>query len=378
MVKSIGKNVLFGSVEGSTRPSRDLTLIGNQYFLGGFLRLSGLAQNQLVGERGVFGRLLYYREFTAFDLGSLTQRVYGGHLARRGERLQSRAIPMTWQSLRWSGSIYAGADTVVGPAYLGFGYAQGGRTSVYLIIGQTVLMCGFIGVIDAPGAVREIYDGLVAVQHRGQDAAGIITYDGSRFHLKKGEGLVRDIFSAANVARLKGDLGAGPRALPDRRLRGRGGRAAVHGQLPVRHRDGAQRQRRQLRRAQGGPRGHVAARPVLGLRRRGDPQRLRRRAGAAANGAFSLDAYHAAVREVYRTVRGAYSVVGFVAGHGLFAFRDPYGIKPIAFGRRKIDGGYAYAVASESVVLSTIDYEILPWGSPGEALFVDRRRPRDA
>src|SRR5262245_31143877 len=70
-------------------------------------------------------------------------------------------------------------------------------------------MCGFIGVIGAKRAVGEIYDGLVAVQHRGEDAAGIITYDGSRFHLKKGEGLVRDIFSAANVARLKGDVGLG-------------------------------------------------------------------------------------------------------------------------------------------------------------------------
>src|SRR6185436_13573855 len=70
-------------------------------------------------------------------------------------------------------------------------------------------MCGFIGVIGAEGAVREIYDGLIAIQHRGQDAAGIITYDGERFHLKKGEGLVRDIFTAAHVSRLKGDLALG-------------------------------------------------------------------------------------------------------------------------------------------------------------------------
>ena len=70
-------------------------------------------------------------------------------------------------------------------------------------------MCGFIGVIGSDSAVREIYDGLLAVQHRGQDAAGIITYDG-RFHIKKGEGLVRDIFSAANFRRLKGGLGVGP------------------------------------------------------------------------------------------------------------------------------------------------------------------------
>jgi amidophosphoribosyltransferase len=77
------------------------------------------------------------------------------------------------------------------------------------------------------------------------------------------------------------------------------------------------------------------------------------------------------VREVYRRVRGAYSVVGYVAGHGLFAFRDPYGIKPIAVGRRPCNGRQAYAVASESVVLSTIGYELLPADAPGEALFID-------
>lgn len=90
-----------------------------------------------------------------------------------------------------------------------------------------------------------------------------------------------------------------------------------------------------------------------------------------ASDGFSVDAYYEAVGEVYRQVRGAYSVVGFVAGHGLFAFRDPYGIKPIAMGRRRVNGRDAYAVASESVVLMALEYEPLPWGRPGEAVFVD-------
>ena len=69
-------------------------------------------------------------------------------------------------------------------------------------------MCGFIGVIGAESAVTEIYDGLIAIQHRGQDAAGIITYDG-RFHVEKGEGLVRDIFTEGSFERLKGRIGVG-------------------------------------------------------------------------------------------------------------------------------------------------------------------------
>jgi amidophosphoribosyltransferase len=232
-------------------------------------------------------------------------------------------------------------------------------------------MCGFVGVIGAQGAVREIYDGLVAVQHRGQDAAGIITYDGERFHLKKGEGLVRDIFSASNVARLKGDLALGHVRYP---TVGSGGgedaqpftvnfpfgiAMAHNGNVANYDELKGDLEGNALRVLYSGCDVEVILNVFAGA------------LAAAANGTFSLDAYHAAVREVYRTVRGAYSVVGFIAGHGLFAFRDPYGIKPIAFGRRKTADGYAYAVASESVVLSTIDYEVLPWSAPGEALFID-------
>lgn len=133
--KSFGKNVFFGTVEGSVTNTHGTTNVGNQYFLGGFLHLSGLAQNQLVGDHGVFSRLMYYRELTKFDLGSLTQRMYAG-FSLEGGNVYNTGDPVTWQSLRYSGSIYAGADTVVGPAYLGFGYAEGGRTSFYLIIGQ--------------------------------------------------------------------------------------------------------------------------------------------------------------------------------------------------------------------------------------------------
>ena len=232
-------------------------------------------------------------------------------------------------------------------------------------------MCGFIGVIGAKDAVREIYDGLVAIQHRGQDAAGIITYDGGRFHVKKGDGLVRDIFTAANMERLKGDLALGHVRYPT--VGSGGGEDAQP--FTVNFPFGIAMAHN----------GNVANYEAL----RGDLEHESLRvlysgcdvevilnvfAGAlahSAQGAFTPAAYHAAVKEVYRTVRGAYSVVGFVAGHGLFAFRDPYGIKPIAVGRRRTADGYAYAVASESVVLSTIDYELIPGCAPGEALFVD-------
>ena len=230
-------------------------------------------------------------------------------------------------------------------------------------------MCGFIGVIGVDGAVREVYDGLVAVQHRGQDAAGIITYDG-RFHVKKGEGLVRDIFSAANIERLRGQLAVGHVRYPTVGSGGGEDAQPFTVNYPfgicMAH-NGNVANYDELRRDLEG-RGHRILYSGCDVE-----VILNVFAGALARESeqeFTLAAYHAAVREVYRTVRGAYSVAGFVAGHGLFAFRDPFGIKPIAVGtKRTEDGGVAHAVASESVVLTTLDYGLLPLGAPGEALF---------
>jgi len=234
-------------------------------------------------------------------------------------------------------------------------------------------MCGFIGVIGARSAVHEIYDGLLAVQHRGQDAAGIITYDG-RFHIKKGEGLVRDIFSAANMERLQGDLGVGHVRYPTVGSGGGEDAQPFTVNYPfgiVMAHNGNVANYEDLR-------GELALNGLRHLYSGCDVEVLLNVFADAlarrGREGFSLDAYYAAVADVYRSVRGAYSVVGYVAGHGLFAFRDPYGIKPIALGRRRHNGNVAYAVASESVVLDTIGYETLPTGSPGEALFVDMNR----
>ena len=234
-------------------------------------------------------------------------------------------------------------------------------------------MCGFIGVIGSDQTVHEIYDGLIAVQHRGQDAAGIITYDG-KFHVKKGEGLVRDIFSRANVERLQGNLGVGHVRYPTVGSGGgedaqpfivnypygivmaHNGNVANYGELRC------ELERQELRHLYSGCDVEIVLNVFANALAR-----------EAVSG-FTVEAYYAAVREVFRRVRGAYSVVGFVAGQGMFAFRDPYGIKPIAMGRKKTGDDYSYAIASESVVLTTLDYELFPPSPPGEAVFVDPER----
>jgi len=231
-------------------------------------------------------------------------------------------------------------------------------------------MCGFIGVIGSKSAVHEIYDGLIAVQHRGQDAAGIITYDG-RFHVKKGEGLVRDIFSAENMKRLGGSIGVGHVRYPTVGSGGGEDAQPFTVNFPfgiVMAHNGNVANYDELR-------GELADRGLRHLYSACDVEVVLNvfatALARAGRDGFSLAAYHEAVGEVYARVRGAFSVVGFVAGAGMFAFRDPYGIKPIAIGRRRQNGDWAYAVASESVVLDAIGYERLPTGSPGEALFID-------
>jgi amidophosphoribosyltransferase len=231
-------------------------------------------------------------------------------------------------------------------------------------------MCGFIGVIGSDSAVQEIYDGLLAVQHRGQDAAGIITYDG-RFHIKKGEGLVRDIFSAANFRRLQGGLGVGHVRYPT--VGSGGGEDAQP--FTVNYPFGIVMAHNGNVVNYDALRGELAREGLRHLYSGCDVEVLlnvfaNALADAGSEG-FTVEAYYEAVRQVHRRVRGAYSVVGFVVGQGLFAFRDPYGIKPIAFGRREAEGKVAHAVASESVVLTTLGYEVMPAEPPGEALFID-------
>jgi amidophosphoribosyltransferase len=231
-------------------------------------------------------------------------------------------------------------------------------------------MCGFIGIAGVPSAAQEIYDGLVAIQHRGQDAAGIITYDGY-FHVKKGEGLVRDIFSAANFERLKGDLAVGHVRYPT--VGSGGGEDAQPFTvnfpfgIAMAH-NGNVANYEELR-------GELAGKSLRHLYSGCDVEAIlnvfANALSHSGRDGFRLDAYHAAVDAVYRSVRGAYSVVGFIAGYGLFAFRDPFGIKPIAIGSKTVEGRQAWAVASESVVLTALGYDIVPLGTPGEAVFIN-------
>ncbi len=233
-------------------------------------------------------------------------------------------------------------------------------------------MCGFIGIANCTSTGAELYDGLIAIQHRGQDAAGILTVDGEgHFHSHKDAGLVRDVFRAKHAARMIGSMGVGHVRYP---TVGAGGPedaqpfvtqypygiAMVHNGNVTNYEELAGELRSRERRLLESRCDVEIILPVFATE-------LARR----TEDGFTVAAYREAVAQVLRRVQGAYSVAGIVNGQGLFAFRDPHGIKPIVMARRtNEDGSNAWCVASESVVPDLLDYEEIIDVAPGEAVWI--------
>ncbi len=238
-------------------------------------------------------------------------------------------------------------------------------------------MCGFIGVYGPEGldVASEIYEGLLAIQHRGQDAAGIITFTDA-FHVKKGAGLVRDAFEPADMARLQGNLGLGHVRYPTVGEGSLDDAQPFHVNFPfgvaMAHNGNVTNfeELREFHTRNTGTRLNSSCDLevilyvfVLALSERVPAGKLVRPA----------DVFEA-VRAVHRQVRGAYSVVAVLPDVGLLAFRDPFGIKPMVLGVKETGAGPWYAVASESVALDVAGYKEIQDVRAGEAVLVDPER----
>ncbi len=238
-------------------------------------------------------------------------------------------------------------------------------------------MCGFIGIFGPDGVdvAPEIYEGLLTVQHRGQDAAGMITFT-DQFHVKKGFGLVREVFNENNMPRLRGNLGVGHVRYPTVGQGRSEDAQPFHLTFPVgvaMAHNGNVTNFQELKAAhfaRSGARLNSSCdlEIILFVFATALSERLRN------GGAVQPDDVFAAVEAVYREVRGAYSVVATLPDGGLVAFRDPFGIKPMVFGQKATSEGRWFACASESVVLDVTGYTELSDVGPGEAVFVDDAR----
>ena len=234
-------------------------------------------------------------------------------------------------------------------------------------------MCGVIGICGTEDVVRELYQGLLSVQHRGQDAAGIITYDG-RFHTKKGNGLVRDIFSIENVKRLTGHIGIGHTRYPTIG----GGRGEDAQPFLVNSPFGI------IMAHNGNVINYAELETVLSekhcrhLNSDCDVEIIlnifAQKLSELSSKSLSPENVFSAVEEVYKKAKGSYAVVAYIAGQGMIAFRDPYGIKPLVYGTRKHRGQNSYAIASETVSLNIMNYADIKNIEAGEALFIDNKR----
>ncbi len=232
-------------------------------------------------------------------------------------------------------------------------------------------MCGIIGILAKSPVNQAIYDGLTVLQHRGQDAAGIITSDGSRVFLRKDNGLVRDVFHARHMADLQGHMGIGHVRYPTA-----GCASSAEAQpfyvnspfgLAIAH-NGNLTNAAELKE-------ELFREDLRHINTSSDSEILlnvfAHELYTVAKLRLSPEHVFRAVANVHRRVRGAYAVVIMIVGFGVLAFRDPYGIRPAVYGRRDTDQGPEHMIASESVALDVLGYDLVRDIAPGEAIFVD-------
>ncbi|QOL47804.1 amidophosphoribosyltransferase [Massilia litorea] len=232
-------------------------------------------------------------------------------------------------------------------------------------------MCGIVGVVSQTPVNQLLYDALLLLQHRGQDAAGIATNHSSMFSMYKANGLVRDVFRTRNMRSLQGNTGIGHCRYPTAGSSSEEEAQPFYVNAPfgitLAHNGNLTNQAELKEALFRNDRRHINTNSdsevLLNV--------LAHEIQEAANG-YSLDAeaVFKAVGVVHRRVRGAYAVVAQIAGHGMLAFRDPYGIRPLCLGMNEGENGTEYMVASESVALEGIGFRFVRDIAPGEAVFI--------
>ena len=231
-------------------------------------------------------------------------------------------------------------------------------------------MCGIIGMVAHSPVNQAIYDGLTVLQHRGQDAAGIITCEGGRLHLRKNNGLVRDVFHTRHMLRLYGNMGIGHVRYPTAGCESSaeaqpfyvnspyGISLAHNGNLTNSDKLKQELFQDDLRQINTDSDSEILLNVLAHeLQQQGKLK-------------MKVDDVFSAVAGVHKRCQGAYAAVAMITGYGVVAFRDPFGIRPLVFGKQESPQGTNYMMASESVALDGLGYELMRDVAPGEAVFI--------
>ncbi len=231
-------------------------------------------------------------------------------------------------------------------------------------------MCGIVGIVGKQPVNQTIYDGLTVLQHRGQDAAGIVTWGEEGLKVRKSNGLVRDVFRHRHMLMLTGNVGMGhvryPTAGTSRSSEAQPfyvnspyGICLGHNGNLTNYDELAELLTREDRR-------HLSTTSDSEVLLNVFAHELQNR----ANGNPSAEQIFDAIEAVHDRCSGGYAVVAMIIGHGIVAFRDPNGIRPILIGERETSAGTEYMVASESVALATLNFKNVRDLKPGEAVFI--------
>ena len=233
-------------------------------------------------------------------------------------------------------------------------------------------MCGIVGVVSHNSVNQLLYDALLLLQHRGQDAAGIATSHSNMFSMHKANGLVRDVFRTRNMRSLQGNSGIGHCRYPTAGSSSEEEAQPFYVNAPfgitLAHNGNLTNQAQLKSEMFRNDRRHINtdsdSEVLLNV--------LAHEIQESTTGmTLDPDSVFKAVAAVHRRVRGAYAVVAQIAGHGLLAFRDPFGIRPLCIGINETEQGNEYLVASESVALEGMGFRFLRDIAPGEAVFID-------
>jgi amidophosphoribosyltransferase len=233
-------------------------------------------------------------------------------------------------------------------------------------------MCGIIGIVGCEAVGNRLYDGLTLLQHRGQDAAGIATCHAGRLILRKGGGLVRDVFRDDDMQKLRGLMGIGHVRYPTAGTSGHAEAQPFYVNSPygiVMGHNGNLTNSTVLQR-------ELFESDLRHINTRSDSEVLlnvfaHELQDLKPSTHLKAEQIFATVAAVHRRCNGAYAVIGMIVGRGVFAFRDPLGIRPMVIGHRQTDKGTEYAIVSESVALQGLGFSLLRDVAPGEAVYID-------
>ncbi len=232
-------------------------------------------------------------------------------------------------------------------------------------------MCGIVGIVGKSNVNYDLYDALTVLQHRGQDAAGMVTCVGDKLHLRKHNGLVRDVFRQQHMDTLQGSMGIAHVRYPTAGSSSSAEAQPMYVNSPfgicLAHNGNLINDDQLNEDLFRSDRRHINTSSDSEVLLNVFAHELQNVSGMRPEPADIFSA----IEKVHERAIGAYAVVALITGYGIVGFRDPHGIRPVLYGMRETAAGPEYMIASESVALSVLGFEIIGDIRPGEAVYIE-------